>query len=96
MPQFKLGNSGKLKGTKDNRQFSLSFWFNLLIEQYPELTANQKANISLECWKVLINRSKNVALDLNSSQLNAEQASKLLAEVEAKSSVVKTETPPKA
>ena len=88
MAKFIPGQSGNLngkpKGTKDSRQFSLSFWFQIILDNYPDLNPNQRAQIALECWKKLIDKSNASVLGVNSSKLNAEQASKLLAEAEAK------------
>lgn len=88
MAKFVKGQSGNLqgkpKGCRDKRQFSLTYWYNLIQDQWAELTPNQRANIALDCWKVLVNKAKSLPTDPNDSRLNAETASKLLAEAEAK------------
>lgn len=73
--KFEPGNNrnpaGRPKGSKDNKQFSLTYWFNIIVEQYPHLTANQRASIALECWKKLIDKSKSIPASPEASNLNA-------------------------
>lgn len=88
MPKFEPGNNrnpaGRPKGSKDLRQFSLTYWFNLLTQEYSKLKPSQRSKIALECWKVLVNKSKALPQDPEDSALNADEAMKTLRELESK------------
>lgn len=85
MPQFQKGNAGKAKGTKNLKQFSLTYWFNLIVENYDKLSPYQRSEIALSCWKTLINKSKALPTAPEDSALNAEEAMKTLKEIETNS-----------
>ena len=86
MARFLPGQSGNLqgkpKGCRDKRQFSLTYWFNLIQDQWSELSPNQRANIALDCWKVLVNKAKTLPTDPTDSVMNVEAVTKLLEDIE--------------
>ena len=87
MPRFEKGNAGKAKGTKDLRQFSLTYWFNIILENYDKLNPYQRSEIALACWKTLVNKAKSLPVDPETSALNAEEAMKSLREIEQKTNI---------
>jgi hypothetical protein len=87
MPQFQTGakpGPGRPKGSKDKRQFNLTYWFNLILENYGKLTPYQRAEIALTCWKTLINKAKALPVDPEDSAFNATEALESLREIEEK------------
>jgi hypothetical protein len=85
MPRFEAGNNrnpaGRPKGSKDKKQFSLNYWFNLIQSDYGKLKPSQRVKIALECWKTLINKSKALPVDPEDSNFNAVEAMKMLNEI---------------
>jgi len=96
MPKFEPGNNrnpaGRPKGSKDKKQFSLTYWFKLIEADYNKLSPSQRTRIALECWKKLIDKSKSLPTTSEDSKLNANESMKLLRDVEQGSPSV--ETPP--
>jgi len=85
MSKFVKGNTGKPKGTKDLKWAKVSFWFDELKKDWPLLTSNQRANLSIEMMKLLTNKAKNLnPLDPTDSVINADEAMKLLNQIESK------------
>lgn len=88
MPLFKPGQSGNLqgrpKGAKDHRQFSLTFWFNLILADYSKLKPSQRSKIALDCWKTLVTKAKSLPADPEDSSFNAEEAMISLKEIESR------------
>jgi hypothetical protein len=85
MPKFVKGNTGKPKGTKDLKWAKVSFWFDELKKDWPLLTSNQRANLSIEMMKLLTSKAKNLnPLDPTDSVINADEAMKLLNQIESK------------
>lgn len=89
MPKFEPGNNrnpaGRPKGSKDHKQFSLTYWFNLILADYAKLTPYQRSEIALACWKTLVAKSKALPTSPEDSTLNAEDALKTLKEIETNS-----------
>lgn len=86
MPKFEKGISGnrtgRPKGLKDKRQFSLTFWFDLLLAEYPRLKPSQRSKIALDCWKTLIHKSNSLPSDPQESVMNVTEAQAFLKEIE--------------
>ena len=86
--KFQPGQSGNIhgkpKGCKDKRQFSLTYWFNLILADYGKLKPSQRSKIALDCWKTLINKAKQLPVDPEDSAFNADEAMKTLRDVEQK------------
>lgn len=87
MGKFLPGQSGnpkgRMKGVPSKLQFSLTYWFDLLLQEYAKLKPAQRAKIAQECWKVLINKARTLPQDPDDSKFNAEEAMKKLDEVES-------------
>lgn len=86
MGKFLPGQSGnpkgRMKGVPSKLQFSLTYWFDLLLQEYAKLKPVQRVRIAQECWKVLINKAKQLPHDPEASVLNAEEAMKQLEAIE--------------
>jgi hypothetical protein len=90
MAKFQVGNNGKRLGSKHLAYYKIGYWLDKLHEELPNLTANQRANISVELIKLLVNKSKALPIDPNDSKLNATEALKLLQDVELTKAEVET------
>jgi hypothetical protein len=84
MPQFQKGNAGKAKGTKDNRWAKVQFWFDELKKDWPLLTPNQRANLSVELMRMLTNKAKTLPSDPTDSVINASEAMDMLERIASK------------
>jgi Family of unknown function (DUF5681) len=86
MGKFLPGQSGnpkgRMKGVPSKLQFSLTYWFDLLLQEYAKLKPAQRAKIAQECWKVLINKARVLPTDPEDSVLNADEALKQLEAIE--------------
>ena len=87
MPKFSATNPGNLsgrpKGAKDHRQFSLTFWFNLILADYAKLKPSQRSKIALDCWKTLVTKAKSLPSDPEDSAFNSVEAMEELKRIEA-------------
>ena len=76
-PNWKKGVSGnpagKPKGTKDKVWASLDYWYGLVINEWPDLKAVERATIAISAWKALVSRDKTPLTPIESVK-NAEAA----------------------
>lgn len=86
MPQFKQGNTGKPKGSKDHSWATISYWFEKLKAEWSHLTPNQRASYAVDLMKLLTNKAKVLPSDPSDSVLNADQAMSELKAIEASQS----------
>lgn len=77
---------GRPKGLKNYKQFSLSYWYDLIVKEYPKLRPIQRSRIALECWKTLVGKSQHLPTDPADSKLNADVAMDALKNLEGKES----------
>lgn len=80
--QFKKGNKGRPKGSKDKSYLKLGFWFTELKKDWAKLTPNQRAHYSVELMKLLTNKMKSLPSDPSDSKFNADEAILMLRDVE--------------
>lgn len=95
MPKFERGNNGRPKGSKNKQQFSLTYWYNLILADYSKLKPLQRSKIALDCWKTLISKAKTLPLDPDDSLMNVNDAMGMLKEIEkSKGMLTDVKTPP--
>lgn len=85
--EFKPGQKpgpGRPKGSKDLRQFSLTYWFNVILDNYSKLTPHQRSEIALSCWKTLVNKAKSLPADPEDSAFNSAEALEQLKLIESR------------
>jgi hypothetical protein len=75
---------GRPRGSKDRSliRYKISYWLDKIEAEWADLTANQRANISLELTKILINKSKALPTDPNDSKLNVDEVMLMLRSAE--------------
>lgn len=81
MPLFEKGNTGKPKGSKDKSYLKLSFWFDEVKKDWSKLKPSQRAKLSIEMMKMLTNKLKALPVDPEESNINAEEALKMLEQI---------------
>jgi hypothetical protein len=83
---------GRPKMSLDKRsQFSLTYWFRLIMKEYKKLRPSQRVRIALDCWKTLLNKSNAIPSDPEESRLNAEEVLGILKDVENYKTTPKTQ-----
>lgn len=68
-----LPGGGRPKGSVDKKWASLEYWYGLVINEWPNLKAFERATIAISAWKALIGRDK-TPLTPGDSVKNAEAA----------------------
>jgi hypothetical protein len=66
-----------------HQQFSMSYWYGLIVKDYNKLRPVQRTRIALECWKVLASKINTIPVSPEDSALNANDAMTMLKEIEA-------------
>jgi len=63
-------------------QFSLTYWYGLIAEDYAKLSRIQRVKVALDCWKTLINKANTLPSDPEESKMNVDEAMRMLGKLE--------------
>ena len=77
--------AGRPKGAKDRKWTQAQYWFERLENEYEKITPALRARLCLEMLKVVIGKTKEAPDSPEESKQNAEEALKILKELEAQS-----------
>lgn len=81
--RFEKGHHiGRPKGAKTRNWLNIDYWYNHLMAEFPLLKPAQRAKISLEVLKVLVNKSPSLPVDPSESVKNTEAAFNLIRALE--------------
>jgi hypothetical protein len=69
----KIPGAGRPVGSKDKVWSSLDYWYGLVINEWPDLKAVERATIAISAWKALVARDKTPLTPMDSVK-NAEAA----------------------
>lgn len=84
MPKFVKGHKfgGRPKGSKPRSWLQIEYWFNRLNAEYYQLKPIEKAKISLEVMKVLVNKLQTLPKEASDSVANASATMDLIKALE--------------
>lgn len=83
---------GRPKGTKNHTWLNIEYWYNRLNADWFNLTAAQRAKISVELMKALVNKAPSLPQDPNESLQNANASMELIKALESKDKPLEIES----
>lgn len=84
-PKKKAGRPRKLLDTR--KQFSLSYWYSLIMKDFDKLRPAQRTRLGMEFWKTLVSKAQTLPADPEQSTLNASDALQMLKDLESNPSL---------
>lgn len=73
---------GRRKGSQGKVYLSLDYWFRHLNAEFPNLTSHQRAKISLEAFKALLNKTTALPQDPSATLPSSDNLAQLIRDLE--------------